>query len=113
MRLVETRGFVEESPLDVRGVTAAYGNEPVLWDVSFRVPEGKLVAIVGPNGAGKTTLLKVVIGLMEPAAGKATVFGRPFAKASRKARQQQAAYQTNSTAVSWPIRKLREASTTA
>lgn len=81
MRLVQTEAPPEASPLEVKGVTAAYGSEPVLWDVSFRVPEGQLVAVVGPNGAGKTTLLKVVMGLMQPAAGMATVFGKPFAKA--------------------------------
>lgn len=71
------------SPLEVRGVTAAYRNEPVLWDVSFRIPEGQLVGVIGPNGAGKTTLLKVIMGLMEPAAGTATVYGQPFRKAQR------------------------------
>ncbi|CAA9474634.1 MAG: Manganese ABC transporter, ATP-binding protein SitB [uncultured Rubrobacteraceae bacterium] len=81
MRLVKTEAPPAASPLEVSGVTAAYGSEPVLWDVSFRVPEGQLVAVVGPNGAGKTTLLKVVMGLMEPAAGRATVFGKPFSKA--------------------------------
>jgi manganese/zinc/iron transport system ATP- binding protein len=69
------------NPLEVEGITAAYRDEPVLWDVSFTVPEGQLVGIVGPNGAGKTTLLKVIMGLMEPAAGKALVYGRHFAKA--------------------------------
>ena len=83
MRLVETAVPQEESPLEVRGVTAAYGDQPVLWDVSFRAPEGQLVAVVGPNGAGKTTLLKVIMGLMQPAAGRATIYGRPFAKARR------------------------------
>ncbi len=73
----------EAPPLEVRGVTAAYRDKPVLWDVSFTVPEGQLVGIVGPNGAGKTTLLKIVMGLMEPAAGRAAIYGRPF----RKARQ--------------------------
>ena len=83
MRLVETAVPQEESPLEVRGVTAAYGDQPVLWDVSFRAPEGQIVAVVGPNGAGKTTLLKVIMGLMQPAAGRATIYGRPFAKARR------------------------------
>ena len=81
MRLVKTEAPPEASPLEVRGVTAAYGDEPVLWDVSFRVPEGQLVAVVGPNGAGKTTLLKVIMGLMESAAGRATIYGRPFSRA--------------------------------
>ena len=83
MRLVKTEAPPEACPLEVRGVTAAYGDDPVLWDVSFRVPEGRLVAVVGPNGAGKTTLLKVIMGLMRPAAGRATVYGRPFAEARR------------------------------
>jgi manganese/zinc/iron transport system ATP- binding protein len=39
--------------------------------------------VVGPNGAGKTTLLKVIMGLMQPAAGRATVYGMPFHKARR------------------------------
>ena len=68
-------------PLEVKGITAAYRDKPVLWDVSFQVPEGQLVAIVGPNGAGKTTLLKIIMDLMKPAAGQATVYGRPFSKA--------------------------------
>ncbi len=86
MRQNETRqqdimALPDASPLEVRGVTAAYRDKPVLWDVSFEVPEGELVAVVGPNGAGKTTLLKVIMGLMEPAAGRALVYGKPFAKA--------------------------------
>jgi len=68
-------------PLEVRGITAAYRDKPVLWDVDFKVPEGQLVGIVGPNGAGKTTLLKIVMGLMRPAAGRAVIYGRPFSKA--------------------------------
>ncbi len=81
MRLKEVKAPPEASPLRVEGLTAAYRDEPVLWDVSFEVPQGELVAVVGPNGAGKTTLLKVVMGLMEPAAGRALVYGKPFEKA--------------------------------
>ncbi len=68
-------------PLEVRGITAAYRDKPVLWDVNFEVPEGQLVGIVGPNGAGKTTLLKIVMGLMKPAAGRAAIYGKPFSGA--------------------------------
>ncbi len=81
MRLKEVKAPPKASPLKVEGLTAAYRDEPVLWDVSFEVPQGELVAVVGPNGAGKTTLLKVVMGLMEPAAGRALVYGKPFEKA--------------------------------
>ncbi len=81
MMLKEVKAPPQASPLRVEGLTAAYRDEPVLWDVSFEVPQGELIAVVGPNGAGKTTLLKVVMGLMEPAAGRALVYGKPFEKA--------------------------------
>jgi manganese/zinc/iron transport system ATP- binding protein len=81
MRLKNLEASSNTIPLEVKGITAAYRDKPVLWDVSFRAPEGQLVAIVGPNGAGKTTLLKVIIGLMEPAAGRVAIYGRPFSKA--------------------------------
>ncbi len=71
------------APLAVRGVTAAYRSEPVLWDVSVTVPEGRLVGIVGPNGAGKTTLLKVAMGLLRPVAGSVEIFGRPLERVRR------------------------------
>ena len=83
MRLKEVKVRPEAVPLKVEGLTVAYRDEPVLWDVSFEVPQGELVAVVGPNGAGKTTLLKAVMGLMEPAAGRALVYGKPFEKARR------------------------------
>jgi len=81
--LRDTPAPPDAAPLDVRGVTAAYRDQPVLWDVSFTVPPGQLVGIVGPNGAGKTTLLKIVMGLMRPAAGQALIYGQPFAQARR------------------------------
>jgi manganese/zinc/iron transport system ATP- binding protein len=81
MRLKNLEASSNTIPLEVKGITAAYRDKPVLWDVSFRAPEGQLIAIVGPNGAGKTTLLKVIIGLMEPAAGRVAIYGRPFSKA--------------------------------
>ncbi len=64
--------------LDVRDLTVAYRDKPVLWDIDLSVPVGVLMAIVGPNGAGKTTLIKAVLSLLKPAAGQVTIFGRPY-----------------------------------
>ena len=64
--------------IEVRDLTVAYRDRPVLWDVDLDVPVGVLMAIVGPNGAGKTTLIKSVLGLVEPAAGQVLVNGRPY-----------------------------------
>jgi branched-chain amino acid transport system ATP-binding protein len=68
--------------LELRNVTAGYGQFTALWDVSLRVDRGEAVAVVGPNGAGKTTLLRVVSGLIAPRAGElvfeaASLTGRP------------------------------------
>lgn len=48
-----------------------------LKGVSFRVGEGDLYGFIGPNGAGKSTTIKVLLGLLVPGAGKATLMGRP------------------------------------
>ncbi|GAB3357911.1 ABC-F family ATP-binding cassette domain-containing protein [Amycolatopsis echigonensis] len=48
---------------------------PLLGDVSFRVGEGAVVALVGPNGAGKTTLLRLLSGELKPDEGAVTVSG--------------------------------------
>jgi branched-chain amino acid transport system ATP-binding protein len=55
--------------LEVRSVTAGYGEFTALWDVTLRVGAGEAVAVVGPNGAGKTTLMRVISGLVPVRAG--------------------------------------------
>ena len=55
--------------LEVEALTTRYGALTALHDVSLRVDEGELVALVGPNGAGKTTLLTTIAGLLQPASG--------------------------------------------
>jgi manganese/zinc/iron transport system ATP- binding protein len=64
--------------LEVHDMTVAYHRRPVLWDVDFEVPEGKLVGIVGPNGAGKTTLIKAILGLAPLASGKVEIYGQSY-----------------------------------
>ncbi|MFP4437067.1 MAG: metal ABC transporter ATP-binding protein [Chloroflexaceae bacterium] len=64
--------------IDVTDLTVAYKEKPVLWDIDFSVPPGKLLAIVGPNGAGKTTLIKSILGLVKPAAGRVFIYGKPY-----------------------------------
>ncbi len=64
--------------IHVEDLTVAYRDKPVLWDIDLTVPSGVLMAVVGPNGAGKTTLIKAMLGLVQPAAGKVLIFGKPY-----------------------------------
>ena len=64
--------------LEVAGLTVAYGDLRVLWDVSFRVAAGELVALIGPNGAGKSTALKAIAGLVPVASGQVRLDGAPL-----------------------------------
>ena len=67
-----------DAPLSVHDVTVAYHRKPVLWDVDYDAPAGKLIGVIGPNGAGKSTLLKAALDLVPRASGRITVFGRPY-----------------------------------
>ncbi len=72
------------APLEVRDLTVAYREKPVLWDVDLVIPEGQLCAIVGPNGAGKSTLLKAVLGMVPRASGTVQFFGQPLQAVRRR-----------------------------
>ena len=61
--------------LEVRGIAAAYGDVQALWDVTLSVEEGTVATLLGSNGAGKTTTLRLLLGLVRPNAGSATVLG--------------------------------------
>ncbi|MAT68331.1 MAG: heme ABC exporter ATP-binding protein CcmA [Planctomycetaceae bacterium] len=71
-----------ESRLDGRpAVTAAnlsvaYGRVPVLREIDLQVAAGECVALMGPNGAGKSTLLGCLVGVVRPACGEVSLFGK-------------------------------------
>lgn len=61
--------------LACRDIDFSYGQVQVLFDVSFSVDEGEMVALLGTNGAGKSTLLRVISGLGLPTRGSVRMFG--------------------------------------
>jgi branched-chain amino acid transport system ATP-binding protein len=75
--------------LEIRNVTAGYGEVQILWETNLTLEEGKLTSLVGTNGAGKTTLLRTVMGLNRPWQGSVWFNGEdvtrlpPHAKADR------------------------------
>ncbi|MDR0362258.1 MAG: metal ABC transporter ATP-binding protein [Planctomycetota bacterium] len=62
-------GFKEGTAVTVRNVTAVFGGNRILDDVSFSVPGGGNTMIIGPNGSGKTTLLLALLGQIPVAGG--------------------------------------------
>jgi len=72
--------------LELRGVTAGYGDTVVLRDVALDVPPSSVVALLGPNGAGKTTLLRVASGLISPMAGHVLLAGEDVTRRSTEKR---------------------------
>jgi ABC-2 type transport system ATP-binding protein len=60
---------------EANALTKRYGDVTVVDGVSFRLRAGTVTGFLGPNGAGKTTTLRMLVGLSEPTAGSATVFG--------------------------------------
>ena len=65
--------------LEVRNIDVYYGDVQVLWDVSFEVKQGEVVALIGANGAGKSTSLKTVSGLLRPRKGDVSFKGTSLA----------------------------------
>jgi branched-chain amino acid transport system ATP-binding protein len=62
--------------LEVSNLDVFYGKSQALREVSLKVNEGEIVALVGANGAGKTTLLNTVSGVLRPASGSVEFLGK-------------------------------------
>jgi ABC-2 type transport system ATP-binding protein len=70
-----------ESPdavVRVRGLTKRYGEVVAVDQLAFTLERGTITGFLGPNGAGKTSTLRLLLGLAEPTAGEALVFGRRY-----------------------------------
>lgn len=66
--------FVTDSVVRVTGLTHDYGEVVALKDLDIQIPAG-ITGLVGANGAGKTTFLRILLGLIHPTEGKASVLG--------------------------------------
>ena len=65
-------------------VTRRFGGLVAVNEVDFTIPEGSIVSLIGPNGAGKTTFFNVLLGIIDPTAGRVEFRGRAMIARSRR-----------------------------
>lgn len=70
--------------LEVKNLSAGYGNSPVITNIHFSLVEGEFVTILGPNGSGKSTLIKAVQGLLREVSGEVRVSGKDLFQMRRR-----------------------------
>ena len=76
-----------EEVIKVEGLTKVYNHSLTAVDhINFSVKRGEIFGFLGPNGAGKTTTISMLITVMKPTAGKATILGGDIAKQSMDVR---------------------------
>jgi ABC-2 type transport system ATP-binding protein len=82
--------------IEIRGLTKRFSRLLAVDDLSFDVPAGTVAGFLGPNGAGKTTTLRMLLGLVAPTAGTATINGRRYTELRHPLRQVGAALEAAS-----------------
>lgn len=73
--------------LEVEGLTKRFGDVVAVDGLSFELRQGTVTGFLGPNGAGKTTTLRMLLGLVRPTSGRATILGRPYCELARPVTQ--------------------------
>ena len=66
------------SVIALEGLTKRFGDIVAVDDLTFQLAPGRVIGLLGPNGAGKTTTLRLLLGLVAPTSGSATIEGRPY-----------------------------------
>jgi ABC-2 type transport system ATP-binding protein len=79
----------------VRSLTKRFGDLVAVDELTFALQPGTVTGFLGPNGAGKTTTLRLLLGLAEPTAGEALVFGRRYRDLDQAARRVGAVLESN------------------
>jgi len=64
--------------LEIKNIDVSYGDVQVIWNVSFEVGQGEIVALIGANGAGKSTILKTISGILRPKKGEILFESKPI-----------------------------------
>ncbi len=81
--------------IEVRGLAKRFGSATAVDGLSFAVGAGTVTGFLGPNGAGKTTTLRVLLGLVRPTSGQATIWGKPYRELRDRRRRVGAVLETS------------------
>jgi len=100
MRATGIRATAADTPtaapvVTVSSLTKRYGELAAVEDLTFSLDPGTVTGFLGPNGAGKSTTLRLLLGLAEPTAGQARVFGRRYRELDEPARRVGAVLESN------------------
>jgi ABC-2 type transport system ATP-binding protein len=68
----------QQTRVEVRDLTKRFGSLTAVNNLSFSVEPGRITGFLGPNGAGKTTTLRMLLGLVRPTSGSATIGGQSY-----------------------------------
>src|SRR5258706_10461516 len=64
--------------IETHGLSKHFGQRTAVDGLTISVPAGTIAGFIGPNGAGKTTTIRLLLGLVRPDAGSATILGQPL-----------------------------------
>ena len=76
-----------DNAIETHGLTKFYGVNRGVVDLDLEVREGEVFGFLGPNGAGKTTTIRLLLNLLQPTSGSATVLGMDVAARSLDVRR--------------------------
>jgi iron complex transport system ATP-binding protein len=96
--------------VDVRNLTVGYGAQPVLSNLSMKIPEGKITTLIGANGSGKSTLIKTIARILRPSGGAVLLDGKEVHRCDTRelARRMAVLSQTNSAPDDLTVEELVE-----
>ena len=80
-------GTSARTTVSCNGLTKSFNGDAVVRDVALNIAEGSIVGLIGPSGSGKTTTVRLLVGLLEPTAGTATVWDTTSTALSAAQRQ--------------------------
>jgi ABC-2 type transport system ATP-binding protein len=77
---------MSDTAIETEGLRKVFGDHTAVEGLTLQVPQGEVFGFLGPNGAGKTTSIKMLLGLVAPTSGKASLLGAPIGDRATLAR---------------------------